>query len=261
LDDIWWLTGILNAPVTDTIFGWLSKPFRGGYKSANKQFISPLPIPRAARADKAGLSALAQLMQERATRRVDLQQQMEERLAATSRTPLPLERLLIDVRPIPEIEAETPKSVPAPRRKAWVDEQRRADEEASLAQIDAVVHPASEADVRIGGGKLSFLVDDQEVARLFVSSDEEALAEAQWRAAAVAFDPTGKDNAKRLVERLRRIALTADRAVTEQIIAIGKELARVSDVLREDEEQLHELTCYLFNLSEAERRLVERARA
>lgn len=260
VDDLWLLAGVLNAPVTNTIFSWLSKPFRGDYKSANKQFIAPLPVPRAGRADRAGLSALARGMQERRTRQVELRSALTERLAATARVKWPLERILPNVRPIAEIEAEAPKSVPPSGLKKWVDDRRKEEEEAALAEIDGVIRIDSEASVELNAGKLSFLVDEQEVARVFISKEAEALVEAQWRAVAIEFGPTGRDDAKRLVDKLRRVATSADPDTAEQIIKIGDDLAQLSEVLNGDEEQLHEMTCYLFNLSDEERRLVESSR-
>jgi hypothetical protein len=260
-EDIWLLAGVLNAPVTNMIFGWLSKPFRGDYKSANKQFIAPLPVPRAARADRAALSALARGTQERRTRQVELRAALNDRLAATARVNCPLEKILSNVRSIVEIEAEVPKSVPQAGVKKWVDERRKEDEEAALAEMDGAIQLHSEGTVAIHEGKLSFLIDEQEIARAFVSNAEAPLIEAQWRAIAIDFQPTGKNDAKRLIERLRMIATSAEAALTEQIIAIGKDLADLSDVLRDDEAQLHEMTCYLFRLTDEERKLVERKRA
>ena len=260
VDDIWLLAGILNAPVSNAIFEWITKPFRGGFQSANKQFIAPLPIPRPDREQRAGLSALAKGMQQRTTQRAGQRAALEERLAKTSRPALPLERLLRDVRAIAEIEATIPKSVPATGHKAWVDDQRAAQEEAALARIDGMIRLDSICDVLLDSGKLSFRIDEQDAAQLFVTEDQAALVAAQWRAIALDFTPTGKGDAKRLVDRLRKLALTADEAVAAQIVAIGHDLARLSDVLRDDEEQLHELTCRLFKLTPAERLLVERSR-
>jgi hypothetical protein len=257
-EDLWLLAGVLNAPVSNTIFGWLSKPFRGDYKSANKQFIAPLPVPKASRTDRAALSALAKGMQERRTSRVMLSADLEERVAAAARVNLPLERILPGVRLTLAIEEAAPRSIGARERKAWVDAQRESDEETELARIDGLVHPASEASVLLERGKLTFLIDEQAVARFFVSDAEAALVEAQWRAAALEFQPSGKGDAKRLVNRLRRVATAAPPALAEQIIAIGAKLADLTAVLRDDEMQLHELTCLLFNLSDEERRLVER---
>ena len=260
-DDIWLLAVFLNSPVSNAIFGWLSKPFRGDYKSANKQFIAPLPIPRVNRRDRAALSSLAKGMQQRRTERVELRADLEDRLAATPRTNWPLEKLLPDVRSVREIEDETPKSVPSSERKKWVDEQRKADEETALARIDGLVHPTSEATVLLERGKLGILIDDQEIARVFVSDQEAALVAAQWRSTALEFQPGGRGDAKRLIDRLRRVAVSAEPAVAEQIIAIGEKLARLTAVLRDDERDLHELTCLLFNLSADERRLVEQGSA
>lgn len=259
-EDIWLLAGILNAPVTNMIFDWLTKPFRGDYKSANKQFIAPLPIPKAGRRDRAALSALARGMQERSTLRVTLRGDLDERLEATARTNLPLERVLAEVRAMPAIEDSAPIKLPKAGRRAWADAQRRSDEEAALARLDGMIHAASEADVRLDRGKLTFRIDEQEVARLFVSDAEAPLIEAQWRAVALDFAPAGKGDAKRLVDRLRRVATAADPATADQIVEIGSKLAELDAVLRDDEAQLHELTCHLFNLTDEERRLVEAGR-
>jgi len=41
-----YLAAILNSKACDFVWRLTSKPFRGGYRSANKQFIAPLPIPK-----------------------------------------------------------------------------------------------------------------------------------------------------------------------------------------------------------------------
>ena len=133
------------------------------------------------------------------------------------------------------------------------------DEEAALARLDALIRPDSELAVVLDGGKLAFTIDEQEAARLFVG-DEGALIEAQWRAVAIAFQATGKDDARRLIARLRRVATAADAEVTRQIVEIGAKLATRDAVLRDDERQLHEMTCAMFGLTPAERALVERGR-
>lgn len=259
-DNGWFLLSMLNAPVSNYIFKWLGKPKDNGYFEANKQFIAPLPIPKADNASRAGLTALAKGLQQRSTQRIELLAQLEERLATTTRTPLPLERLLAEVESVPQIEARLPKSVPASGRKAWVDEERKALEEAALARLDGLIRLDSDMTVTLNGGKLSFLIDEQEAAKLFVEPQQEALIEAQWRCIALDFTPSGKGDGKRLIDRLRKVATSADPAVANQIIAIGKQLAQLSDILRDDESQLHELTCALFKLTPDERRLVDASR-
>ena len=221
-DNGWFLLGVLNAPTSNYVFKWLGKPKDNGYFEANKQFIAPLPIPTADRTSRASLSALAKGMQQRNTDRVRRRAALEERLAATARLRLPLERLLDEVRAIAAIEASLPASVPPSDRKRWIDEQRSADEEAALARIDALFRLDSTLDVVLVEGKLSFRIDERPAARLFVSDGEAALVAAQWRSVALDFQPRGKDDAKRLIERLRRIATDAEPALAAQIIAIGE---------------------------------------
>ncbi len=189
-DNGWFLTGALNAPVSNYIFQWLGKPKDNGYYEANKQFIAPLPIPKGSRADRAGLSALAKGMQQRNSQRASERAQLDERLAATARSIWPLEKLLTDVRPITEIETEIPKSVPPSARKAWVDEARAAQEEAALSRIDGLIRLDSDCTVALAAGKLSFLIDEQAAASVFVTEAEAALVEAQWRCVALDFAPT-----------------------------------------------------------------------
>jgi hypothetical protein len=258
--DLWFLAGVLNSPVTNVIFGWLTKPFRGDYKSANKQFIAPLPVPGVGRKDRAGLSQLAQKLQQDSSERIDLLAQLAELLAKTVRPLLPLEQVLDDVESIPQIELKIPKSVPLANRKAWVDDERKAQEEAAFARLDGLIRLDSEMTVTLAKGKLSFLIDEQEAAKLFVQAAEAELIAAQWRCISLDFAPTGKGDGKRVIDRLRKVAKTADPAVTERIIVIGEALATLSDTLREDETQLHELTCTLFNLTADERALVDASR-
>ena len=259
-EDVWWLAGLLNSPTHNLIFSWLTKPFRGEYKSANKQFIAPLPVPNGDRASRAALSALSAAMQTRRTDRVSRRADLDERLAATARVRWPLENILADVRSVTQIEESAPRSITLHDRKQWVDEQRQADEESSLARIDGLIRLDTTCEVALVRGKLSFLIDEIEIVRAFVGDDEAALIEAQWRAVALDFQPSGKGDAKRLIGQLRKVVIAAPPALTAQIIAIGGELHALSAELQEDERHLHELTALLFNLSPDEERMVKQGR-
>ena len=173
---------------------------------------------------------------------------------------MPVERLLGSVRSVAEIDADAPKSLPANERKGWSDTQRKSEEESAMAAIDGLITPGSDAGVVSDEGKLSFRIDEQVVARLFLSATEMPLVETQWRAVAIDFAGTGTGDAKRLIDRLRKLVVEAEPALREQIVTVGRALAEVSAVLREDEQALHELTAHLFELTDAERRMVEQGR-
>jgi len=255
----WFLLGVLNAPISNTIFSWIGKPKANGYYEANKQFIAPLPIPRAGRRDRATLSALAHRLQQAHTARVALRGRLKERLDTTARADWPLERLLPGVRAVAAIEADAPATLPAGERKAWVDDQRRADEEAAIARLDALIRLDVALDVTLADGKLSLLIDEQAAARAFVG-EEGPLVAAQWRAVALGFEPRGRGDAARLVKDLRRVAVVAEPAVRDQVLAIAGELGTLDGDLRADEAALHAITCRLFRLTPEELQMVEAGR-
>ena len=256
----WFLLGVLNAPVSNFVFKWLGKPKDNGYFEANKQFIAPLPIPQKTGPDREALEALAKQMQDGYSARVETRADLDARLARTPRTKQQLEWLLPDVRSIAALEAETPKSVKPADRKKWIDEQRAADEEAALARITGVIRPDSSFEAMVIRGELQFHVDGVAVAKAFVVEAEEALLLAQWQCVALTFDGSGKNAGKKLIEQLRKVARTADTAIAEQIIALSGKLGEQTTSLQADEQELHELTCRLFNLTPEERALVEQGR-
>ena len=57
--DLWWLAAVLNGPVAHFVWRRHTRPFRGGYLAANKQFIASLPVPQATAADRRVVSDLA----------------------------------------------------------------------------------------------------------------------------------------------------------------------------------------------------------
>ena len=65
-----YMLGLLHSQVLDFCFRRLSAPFRGGFRSANRQFIEPLPIRRIDPSGAAGLKM-----------RDDLVTQVEQMLA------------------------------------------------------------------------------------------------------------------------------------------------------------------------------------
>ena len=260
-EDVWWLAGLLNSPTHNLIFSWTSKPFRGDYKSANKQFISPLPIPNPDRGMQAGFAAVASGMQERFTRRVELRADLAERLGSVSRRKLPLEDLLPEVRSAVAIEAEAPRSLPRSELKKWTDERRQEDEEAAYARLDAALGPESELEVTLERGKLALRIDEADAARLFVAPEQEQLIAAQWRALTLDFTVSGKGDGKRLVDALRKVVDEAPLALREQILDIGRQLVELGAVIADDERQLHDLTAALFNLTAEEEAMVLRGRS
>ncbi len=52
--DLWWLLALLNSRLLRFYFPSVSAPFRGGFRSANRQFLSQLPVVNSAHAVRPG---------------------------------------------------------------------------------------------------------------------------------------------------------------------------------------------------------------
>jgi hypothetical protein len=253
-----YLAGILGSPTTDLLFRWLSKPFRGDYFSANKQFIAPLPIPPASDADRAAVAAIAERLQAAYTERLRLRQGIDDRLSTLARRRHPLEWLLPDVQSKQQIEAEV-RNLPGPdAKRAYADRVQPEQIEAALARIDDLIRLDSRFEARFDDGELSLLIDGAAGARgVYADGEQGAFWLAQWQAVALAFEPSSKGNAKRLIEQLRNVADEAPAPVRGQIIERQQSLSALAGELRALEASLHDITCRLFALTPAERRLVE----
>ncbi len=64
------LLGVLNSRVAHWVWVRGAKPFQHGYRSANKQYIAPLPVPEAIRAREEEVGRLALLGEEEALHRL-----------------------------------------------------------------------------------------------------------------------------------------------------------------------------------------------
>ena len=252
----WFLLGLLNAPTTDLLFRWRGKPKAGNFYEANRQFIAPLPVPRANDDERAAVGAVAQDLQRGYTRRRRLAAMIEERLATTSRKPRPHEWLLPDVGPVRAIEGDRPRTMPAGEVRDWASARHKEQVSTALARVDAAIRLDSAVTAELDEGALRARVDGVEVARAFVTDEAGPFMLAQWQVAAQGFEPKGKDDGKRLVEALRRVASEADPAVRDQVIARQIELATLDAELARLERELDDLTAALFRLTPEERALV-----
>ena len=257
--DLHYLAGILGSPTADLLFRWLSKPFRGDFLSANKQFIAPLPVPEASPVQSAELAEIACKLQRAYTERLRLRRGLDQRLSGLARRPKPHDWLLPDVESKQQLEHNLPGIAGASANRADADRVQLEQIEAALARIDHLIRGDSSIEAQFADGELLMLIDGATAARGIYADDEQgAFWLAQWQAVALAFEPNGSGNAKRLIDQLRNMADEAAPAVRAQIIERQASLATLAMELRALEARLHELTCDLYGLDAAERRLVER---
>jgi hypothetical protein len=254
----WFLLGALNAPTSDLVFRWRGKPKDNGYFEANKQFIAPLPIPDASDEERDEVARIAQALQRGYTEQARLRRAVAERLGHVSRRRKPYEWLLPEVRSKTEIEQDAPVRMPLGERRAWADSRQKEMIEGAIARLDDTIRLDSSFDAVFEDGELRLLIDGAPViGGIYANADTGTFLLAQWQVVALGFEPKGKGDGKRLADALRTVGETAADALRSQIIERQEQLSAETQSLRELERQLHESTCRLFDLSPAERQLVE----
>ena len=258
--DLWFLCGILNAPVCDFVFRKTSKPFRGGYLSANKQYIAPLPIPRASTAEKGRIGQRAKKLQALHTTRRNKTTMLQRRLDASQcvddhREP---EWLWADVKTIAKWKAVAPENLSAREKTAWAKAEYENRLIAYLEPIDAALVDGTILSVAVNDGEIRFLADSIPVASAYADKDERLLIAAQWRQIARRTHVTERFSAKRLVDSLLALRTTSQSALRKQIIQIDAEIQSLEQKIHIAESELNATTYRLYKLSPEEIKLVEK---
>ena len=253
------LAGVLNGPVANFVFRRISKPFRGNYRSANKQFIAPLPVPAATDEQRVVISCFAEQLQQLHTRRRDILEDIGRRRSVLRERRRPESWLFPDLPGLKELEAQAPSMLDSEQREDWV--RRRFSE--SLAErherLGARLSPGVNLAVELSGGELRFLVDDAVVVdRIFLDEEEAPFVAAQWKVLAASLSVTASTDGARLSSALRRLAVATDNhAAVRQIMEFGSDLDRVDLQIGDTEAELNEILYGLYGLDSEHIRRVE----
>lgn len=252
-----YLAGALNAPVADFVFRSIAKPFRGDYRSANKQFIAPLPIPNAPPRDRADVAARARSLQQRWTQRRNLMRAAEQRLSVLARSKHPAGWLWPELPTLDAKIAEAPKSLSnRSERRAWADAQLDELEAQACEKLQAALNRGGRLDARYEGGELKLYVAGAvALGRIYLDEPAGRITEAYWRWLLIAQPPR---EAGRFAADLRRpptdVASPAAAQFVERVAALAGEIAAIEAEERAMNEKLYEL----YALTPGERLLVER---
>ncbi|MEX2642151.1 MAG: DNA methyltransferase [Acetobacterales bacterium] len=253
-----YLAGILNAPVADFVFRRISKPFQGDYRSANKQFIAPLPIPDASDEDRAAVAARAECLQQLHTRRRALLLEIGRRMGGVATRMQRDVWLFPDLPEAPQFEETAPVQLDRAERRAWARQQR--DEALNLRheRLGERLRPGVSMDAVFEGGELRFLIDGETaVDRVFLDEADGPFVLAQWKLIASNFNVTESTTGKKLSDQLRKVALTTADAVREQIMARQRDLSAVEIDIATSEAEINALVYRLYELTPEEIALVE----
>lgn len=260
--DPFFVAAIVNAPVANFVFREISKPFRGEFRSANKQFIAPLPIPRASEPDQRAVADRARALQAAHTERRDVLLDIERRLSATRARSRPETWLFPDHRPARDLLADAPTRLSADERSAWADATAARDLSDRYDAITARLVPGAVFAASFTDGELAFMVDGVPVVnRIFVGATEGAFIAAQWHVAASTFTVKEATTGKTLAAALRRVAITDNAALIQQVVERQQRLAFLDSEIARQEAEMNAVVNRLYGLTDGEAALVAGGRA
>lgn len=155
----WFLAAVMNAQAADFAFRRISKPFRGDFRSANKQFIAPLPIPKAPPEDQAALAQDAERLQVLHDQRRQALADIAGRMGAVRIRPRPVEWLFPGLSDLDELKDQAPKRLIGTDRRAWAKERLAKEIEACHATLCEHLRPGVPLAAELVRGELRFLID------------------------------------------------------------------------------------------------------
>jgi hypothetical protein len=253
----WFLLGVLNGAVADFVFRRGAKPKSGGYFEANKQFIAPLPVPRATVTQRAAIAAQARRLQEIHDARRDLGARLTRFFAdceVANRDPGWLWR---DLPSIKRLREQNPKALTGKALTDWARQQHGIALAHKLTQLSAKLRPGCKYGASLLDGVLKFEVDGAAVLHVYVAEDEAPLLLAHWSAVA----RTQRDlSAKRLIAALLSGQASSNGLLRAQIARTNASIEQMSQEIRAAEAALNEALYALYGLTDQERILVENDR-
>ncbi|MEI6211599.1 MAG: restriction endonuclease subunit M, partial [bacterium] len=251
-----YLFGMLNAPVCDYVWRRISKPFQNDFRSANKQFIAPVPIPDATPAQREQVGRLALRLQDLHTRGRALADAIDARLASAQTAPFEPgpEWLWAEVRTPAQWKAVAPASLRGAARTVWAKDRHAAALADRLATLDVALAAATPAvcEVVDGAGRLSLHVNGRVAVDLFDRPDTPFIA-AQWRHALRNF----RGDARRLLNQLLKLRATPDAALADAVVRLVVERQSLASELVAAEAEMNAIVFGLYGLTDEERSQIQ----
>jgi hypothetical protein len=253
--DPYFLSAVLNGPVARYVFRRISKPFRGDYLSANRQFIAPLPVPRSDEATRNTIGTMARELQRLHTSRRNSLRDLHHRLDVSPSQNRRLDFIFPTLRSARERRGDAPRGVDVGH---WATAAYELELTERYNSIGSTLHPEVTLEASFESGELRVLADGATIIDgIFVDNVEGPFIAAQWNTRLDGFSPPASDPGKSLVRMLRRLIVTDNHALRDQVIALAQEQRAMRANITASELALNGRLYALYGLSAAERGAVE----
>jgi hypothetical protein len=263
-DQAFFLLGVLNSRVVDFVFRRIAKSKErrpsGAYFEANKQYISPLPIPRVAIAHQRNVIALARELQGLHTKRRMLIVSLTQRLASEQffDSPRPIKWLWADVGDLAFWTNRNVDGLSGRALATWANKMSQDKAGMHLAEIQQVLFYGATMCAAERDGEMRFFVADHcVIAGVYVSKEEAPLVLAQWRHLARDTFVSDTVDAAKIVKWLLDLKMTENHALIQQISELNRSLEELEATILARERFLDDLLYDLYGLTENERMMVE----
>ncbi len=251
-EDLSYLAGIINSPVCNFVWRRISKPFQNDYYSANKQFISPLPMPDATDEEKNQVAEFAKCLQELHTKRRDLVDKFDGRLNGTQTT----EDKRSDSWLWADLAATFDSRTKICGGKEFAKKEMEQKREAHYLELDERLSAGSSITVVNDDDETSLKINGIEALKLFTGS-ETAFIAAQWRHKTRDLNVSGKFTAKQLVSDLLSLRRCENRELKGWFVETDRQIEALDVEIAAKEKALNDLAHKLYKLTPDEIKLVE----
>lgn len=247
---LYFLAAVINSPVVDFAFRRISKPFRGEFRSANKQFIAPLPISVASQRDREAIARYGERLQRLNSSRRDALSAIAHRMAAIRVRRQPENWLFPNLPQIDDLTEQAPNRLVGSDRLDWARERLARDLGTHHSALEEHLTPGVALTADLRHGELCFMIDGiPVVSGIFPPPEQAPFILAQWRVLAGRLEVTTRLTGKKLADELRKVSMSADIHIMadvidleDQISNIETEIALLEDRVNRTLYRLHDLT-------------------
>ena len=257
---LFFLAGVINGKVADFMFQRISKPFRGNYKSANRQFIAPLPVPKANKNQQEFVAEIAERLQQYHTQRRNLLSEIERRASTLDKQIKPVKWLFPILTTKRKLLEEAPRNLDTDQRKDWAQQRFNENLNNKYQTLGELLRPGVIMEVKYDRKELQFLLGDSvALDKIYVEDTEGSLIAAQWQVIAQTYSVTDKSDGKKFANTLRKLRAPSNPVTVNQITDLVQELFCIIRKIENDEFSLNQCLYKLYRLENLDIRRIEAA--
>jgi hypothetical protein len=254
-----YVTAVLNGPVANYVWRRISKPFLSDYRSANKQFIAPLPVPAALRVDEQRVENLSQTLTTLHSDRRSASDALDRRLDGMPENEQTIVWLFPDIETVEILLRRAPVYMDRQEAKAWAKERLERAITDRLGTLDGALAGGGQLRPDLTDGELCLSLNGRRILdRVFVAPAEGEIVLAQWRRTCQSIGSASRTNAKALVRELCRTRSFGSKEHRRQVIDLAEKIMALEDQILKVEAELNDILYGLYGLSDEERRMIEK---